>query len=393
MACPPHRILILSRRIDLNDGISSHLDTLLSGIAAEGHDILMVTGTLSGSHVMPERLARFQQQTRGIRVLEAVSPGKGTSIASLMKFVLAQAREFRPTVVHVHGMSSGILGWMVARAGLSDGLVVTAHVLNDHISWTRIQIQKIFSYLRADAYIAISSEMKDFFHNSLSIPEKKIHTVFNGISRDKYTPASAIERKDAKQSFGISPNTLVVTVPARLDHSKGHRYAIAALRQLAREREVVALFPGTGTDAEEIRRLAHQSPEDERTFRFLGQLPDLVQVFRAADILLLPSHNEGFPLVIAEGMMSGGVPVRTPSAGALDQIDDGTDGFIVPFDDVEAIRKRLEELTDDALRARMSAAAISKASTLFSSDVMIRHTLDVYDIATSRTSHVRRTKC
>ena len=384
MARQPHRVFILSRRIDLNDGISSHLDTLLSGIAAEGHEILMVTGTLSGAQVMPERLARFQQLTRGVRVLESVHPGKGASIPGLMRFALAQAREFRPTVVHVHGMSSGVLGWMVTRAGVSNGLVVTAHVLNDHMSWTRIQIQRAFSYLRADAYIAISSEMKNFFEKSLSIPEKNIHIVFNGINKQKYQAVSRDARRDAKISFGISPTDMVLTLPARLDHSKGHRYAIAALRQLARDRKVVALFPGTGTDADEIRRLAHQSPEDERTFRFLGQLPDLVQVFRAADILLLPSHNEGFGLVIAEGMMSGGVPVRTPSAGAFDQIDDGIDGFIVPFDDVEAIRERLDDLMDDTLRARMSAAAIQKASTLFSSDVMIRRTLDIYDIAAKR---------
>lgn len=376
-----HRVIIFTRRIFLSDGFSAHLDTLIAGLAAEGHEAVIVTGTLAGQDVMPERFARLRQNTRAIRVLEDVAPGTGESIGAVTRFLLREARAFRPTLIHAHGLSSGPSGWLAARAQRRCGLVVTSHVLEDDIGTKRVLAQRIASLLSADAYIAISSDLADFYRNRLRIAPRKVHLVYNGISEALYRPPSPAERQAARAAFGIAPTALVVTVPARLDRSKGHHLAIAALRELARTDEIVALFPGIGNDAEAIRELALRTDADRHLFRFVGQLPDLVELFRAADISLLPSRNEGFGLVVAEGMMSGSVPVRTPSAGAFDQIEDGVDGFIVPFDDPDAIVERLRLLRDPALRARMSAAAVRKATGLFSSRAMLRGTLTAYDAA------------
>ena len=46
--------------------------------------------------------------------------------------------------------------------------------------------------------------------------------------------------------------------------------------------------------------------------------------------------------MILEGMLCGLVPTRTPAAGACEQIQDGTNGRIVPFDDPEALASRIE---------------------------------------------------
>lgn len=376
-----HRVIIFTRRIFLSDGFSAHLDTLIAGLASEGHETLIVTGTLARREVMPERFGRLQRNTCGIRVLEEIAPGTGESISALTRFLTREARAFRPTIVHAHGFSSGPLGWIAARMRGDCGLVVTSHVLEDGIGWRQVLAQRGASLLTADAYIAISSDIATFYRKRLRIAPQRVHLVFNGVSEAMYRPPSPDERRAAKVALGIAPEALVVTVPARLDHSKGHRFAIEAIRQFAATDEVVALFPGIGYEAENIRRQAFLTEADRHLFRFLGQLPDLSGVFRAADISLLPSRNEGFGLVVAEAMMSASVPVRTPSAGATDQIVNGVDGFIIPFDDAGAILERLHLLRDPALRARMSAAAVDKATRLFSHTAMIRGTLAAYDAA------------
>ena len=52
-----------------------------------------------------------------------------------------------------------------------------------------------------------------------------------------------------------------------------------------------------------------------------------------SDVCVLPSRQEGFAVAIIEAMLCGVVPIRTPAAGAAEQIDDGTNGSIpVPFE-------------------------------------------------------------
>jgi glycosyltransferase involved in cell wall biosynthesis len=94
----------------------------------------------------------------------------------------------------------------------------------------------------------------------------------------------------------------------------------------------------------------------------------------------LPSLNESFGIVVIEAMLCGIVPVRTPTGGALDQIEDGHTGFIVPLDDDKSLANRLEQLFQDSdLRLRMSRGALAVARERFTATVMIRHTLEVYE--------------
>ena len=65
--------------------------------------------------------------------------------------------------------------------------------------------------------------------------------------------------------------------------------------------------------------------------QFLGYT-DSRHVLWASDVCVLPSRQEGFAVAIIEAMLCGVVPIRTPAAGAAEQIDDGTNGFIVPFE-------------------------------------------------------------
>jgi glycosyltransferase involved in cell wall biosynthesis len=103
-------------------------------------------------------------------------------------------------------------------------------------------------------------------------------------------------------------------------------------------------------------------------------------VLWASDVCVLPSRQEGFAVVIIEAMLCGVVPIRTPAAGAAEQIDDGTSGFIVPFEDSAALAERLYTLLSDPdCRSRMSAATLEKGRTQFSEKVMVDRTIGVYN--------------
>jgi len=85
-------------------------------------------------------------------------------------------------------------------------------------------------------------------------------------------------------------------------------------------------------------------------------------------------------MAIIEAMLCGIIPIRTPAAGALDQIQDGVSGFLFPFDDHVALAARVEQLlSSPTLRDTMACAALATAREKFSLQGMIDKTLRVYE--------------
>lgn len=78
----------------------------------------------------------------------------------------------------------------------------------------------------------------------------------------------------------------------------------------------------------------------------LGPVPraDMSNLYRWADVCVLPSVSETFGLVILEAMSHGVPVISSCNTGGADVIRDGTDGFVVPVMAPEAIAERLRQL-------------------------------------------------
>ena len=91
---------------------------------------------------------------------------------------------------------------------------------------------------------------------------------------------------------------------------------------------------------------------------------ELGYLYRDADVLVLPSLAEGFPLVAIEAMSCGTPCIVSDKTFGHDVIDEGVDGFVVPARDAEALAARIRLLASDPhLLQAMSAAASAKAAT------------------------------
>lgn len=92
----------------------------------------------------------------------------------------------------------------------------------------------------------------------------------------------------------------------------------------------------------------------------LGPVPQarLRLLMSRSHVLVLPSIEDGFGMVLNQAMACGCPIIATTNTGGSDLCTDGVEGFIVPIRSPETIRERCEQLTGDpALRARMSRAA------------------------------------
>jgi len=89
----------------------------------------------------------------------------------------------------------------------------------------------------------------------------------------------------------------------------------------------------------------------------------VLRLMRDHDVLVFPSLFEGFGLVITEAMSQGMVVITTPNTAGPDVISDGTNGFLVPIRDGQAIAERLELLRTDRERLlRMGTRAMEASA-------------------------------
>lgn len=174
----------------------------------------------------------------------------------------------------------------------------------------------------------------------------RVQVVPYGVNTDAFRPKAGPPR--------VGP--LRVLFAGQLSQRKGIAYLLDAMRQLDRDQFELTLagsIIGSGVGLHGYTDLYTQVS---------GTRPqDMPQVYREADVLVLPSLLEGSALVVLEAMASGLPVIVTPNAGA-DAVRDGIDGYVVPVRSPKAIAERLQRLRNDpALRSRMGAAARSRA--------------------------------
>jgi glycosyltransferase involved in cell wall biosynthesis len=102
-----------------------------------------------------------------------------------------------------------------------------------------------------------------------------------------------------------------------------------------------------------------------RVHRLAPGDPDLVELFRRADILALPSRGEAVPWAVIEAMACG-VAVVATSVGSVPELLAGDRGLVVPPGDVESLQAALTRLLGDSvLRAEMGQHGRLAAEKLF----------------------------
>lgn len=127
---------------------------------------------------------------------------------------------------------------------------------------------------------------------------------------------------------------------------------------------VVADFPdwqltilGEGMEAEALKMQAEKLGIAQ-SVNMPGAVRDVTPYVEQSSILCLTSEYEGFGIVLIEAMLKGLPVIAFEYVGVHDIIEDGVDGYIVPFGDVEAYADKLRSLMssrEECLRLREAA--------------------------------------
>ena len=132
-----------------------------------------------------------------------------------------------------------------------------------------------------------------------------------------------------KKELGIQKDDFIITMVARLDPVKCHTLALAALKEVVREYPFVKLLLiGDGPIREDLENKVKEY-QLERKVLFLGYQNDVSRYYQLADVTLLTSKTESFPLVLLESARECTPVITTDVGGVKKMIPDETYGYIV----------------------------------------------------------------
>ncbi|MBU3890409.1 glycosyltransferase family 4 protein [Methylosinus sporium] len=212
---------------------------------------------------------------------------------------------------------------------------------------------------RADQIVFISDLTRRYFE---AIPYRcPPRLVFNGVDADIFSPPeSEAERATARADLGLPAAGPIALFVGRFVEKKG----LLRLERLARERpDILFVFAGWGVIDPAQWRLPNI-----RVYRNLAGA-SLAPLYRAADLLLLPSVGEGFPLVIQEALACG-LPIVCGADTAA--ADEAAELFLtkVVIDDeaprataaaLAAATSRLLEPDENPRRSRLARAEFCRS--------------------------------
>lgn len=371
------RVAYVITRSDVVGGAHVHVRELARHLLRAGHEVSVLVG---GEGAFTEELLRLGVPVRSIRHL--VRPLRPLQDLRGAVELIQALGQVKADLVSTHSSKAGWLGRLAAwRLGLP--VIFTVHGwaftegVRERDRRVYIMAERLAAPL-AKRIITVSEYDRRLALKYRVAPPHKIVTIHNGVPD---IGPELLARPN------INPPRIIMV--ARFEPPKDHVTLLKALSGL-RHIPWTLEFVGDGPTRGLVERWAASLGLRDR-IDVLGTRSDVDKRLAASQLFVLVSKWEGLPLSILEAMRAALPVIASDVGGVREAVVDGDTGFLVPRDDVDALRSRLAVLLENSdLRLRMGRAGRHHYKRNFTFEQMLSRTITVYWEVLSEAANWRR---
>jgi L-malate glycosyltransferase len=232
-------------------------------------------------------------------------------------------------------------------------------------------------YRAAARIVAISQAVRSELL-AAGLDPKRIEIVPDGVEIPD--PVSPETRLRARERWGLPADSTVIVNVGALSAEKGHALLIEAFARLQREMgNCQLLISGDGPLRAQLERQAQEAGL-AAAVTFAGFVSDVDSVYRAADLFVFPSLQEGAGSSLLRAMAFGLPVLALARGGVAELIEDGRNGILVANASAEALARAAKGMLGDReLRESLSLAAREAVASRYSADRMVDDTARLFE--------------
>ena len=269
---------------------------------------------------------------------------------ALMQLTSLIKRE-KYTVVITHLWLANTVGRIAARfAGVPTVFAFEQNVYDTVKSWKQFLLDRLLQG-STTRIIAISQAVKDSIVRH-GINPKRIDILLNTIQPEDYQ--LPVDRNILRRELGLPEDAFLFITIGRLEKQKAHDILLKAFQKVTRGDLIIV---GEGDLKDSLQKQTTTLGLDGKVF-FLGVRKDIPALLNSSDCFVFPSRWEGVGIVMLEALAAGLPTIVSDFSAAKEIITNGSDGLIVPIENVEQLAEQMQRVLDsEQLRATLSKQA------------------------------------
>jgi glycosyltransferase involved in cell wall biosynthesis len=366
-------------------GVGVHVTELAAGLQRRGHEVHVFTRQGHGQ--------TSYDCVAGVHYHRCPFPLHPSFVDEINNMCRAFVHEFNAVedqigkfdVVHAHDwLASNAVVWI--KEGRGRRVVLTMHSTEYGRNGNRFfggQSPRVQDHERhgtycADRVITVSNQLKREIGWLYQVPDQKTHVIYNGVNAQAFD--YDLDAGEVKRKYAIGPLDPTVLFVGRMVVQKGPDILVRTMPSVLKHYpHAKFVFAGDGHMKHEVCALAHHLGVGH-ALRMLGDRRgrDVLDLFKACDIVAVPSRNEPFGIVILEGWSAHKPVVTTKRGGPSEFVWHDVNGLQVD-DTVDSVAWGLGTLLADHNRCRwMGRNGRAAVDAVFSWDNIAAQTEEVY---------------
>lgn len=354
------------------------IDTVVEHAVRDGFEVTVVTSP-------DARLDAFGRR-HGVRTVGVEMPRKVSVLGDWRSAqrLTALFASLRPDVVHAGTPKGGLLGMLAASATRVPVRVYQMRGLPFVTARQPLRsVLKLTEQVACSAATQVVCQSHSLRAQALEetlVSEAKSRVLLdgsNGVSLTRFDPSRhAAEGAALRSSLGIAQGAPVFAFVGRLVRDKGVPELVEAFTSLGVPAHL--LVAGTFEPRDPVDAATRARLEQTANIHLLGhRAPEAV--YAAADVVVLPSHREGFPNVPLEAAAMRKPVISTRVPGCLDAVEDGVTGTLTHVGDAAELRGAMRRYVEaPALCAQHGVAGRARVESRFDRERLAAATIAMY---------------